>query len=115
MARPLFSVTYDRTTDADAEIGEPGESGFLGEGLGLREAVETLLGADAGLEAIEADSMPFSAVWPPRWFTAYYGRDMHDGACETRSLHFPERVSPSSRVRLGRVLRVHGAAPLHCY
>jgi hypothetical protein len=96
-----FSVTYDIVTPESAEEGDYAESGFLAENVSLREAIDLLGGC-----ASEADCSPFSVTCPPRWFTLYGSMDYRSGETESRSLHLPAGTTPSSALRIARLLGV---------
>jgi len=100
-----FSVTYDIVTPESAEHGDVAELGFISENVSLREAIaltlETRTPYVDGVEAVEASEYPFTR---PRWVTITNGREFYTGACESRSLHFPESITPASRKRIARFL-----------
>ena len=91
----LFNVTYEQVTPESAEYGEFSDSGFIGTDLTLRDA----------LEANNCNNC--------RWITAYKTNDgtreyYEQGITESRSLHFPDSMTNSSRNRLMRLLGVYG-------
>lgn len=96
--RKDFSVTYEIVTDESASEGEAADSGFVGEGLTLREALAECRGY--GDSAIECDS----SHGRPRWINFYSSPDMYSGEFENRALHIPDSVSDSSAVRIARYL-----------
>ena len=103
-----FNVTYEIVTPESAEYGDAEERGFYLESCDLREAYEALYGM-----ATEADSCPISTDYPPRWLTNYEsGEDYQTGARESRSLHFPDSVTPASRIRLARLMGCYGVQPI---
>lgn len=93
-----FYVTYEIVTEESAEHGDCAERGFVtpgqwkgpeAEAMTLREAVN-LIGCTEN---------------SGRWFTETDGRqDYITGACESRSLHPPENITPASYDRLARLL-----------
>ena len=102
----LFNVTYELVTPESAEHGEAEERGFVAEDIDLRSAIEEI-----GYCAMEADSYPISHKNPPRWFTNYeYGNGTRDyfekGIEESRSLHLPDNITPSSALRVARLLGI---------
>ena len=98
-----FSVTFETITPESAEDGEAEDRGFVVEAVSLREAVEALEGLGCH---VEADCYPVTA---PRWFTAYSTReDYGTGETENRSLHLPESITESTRIRIARLLGCHG-------
>lgn len=103
MNKESFCVTFELVTPESAENGEASETGFLSEGCSLREAVDLLGGS-----AHEADSFPLTRSNPPRWFTYTDSdpRDFRTGEIESRSLHLPRNTTPSSALRVARLLGV---------
>jgi hypothetical protein len=73
------------------------------EGLSFRAAFNAFSDADSG-RGIEANAYPIRADHPPAWFTAYGSQDMWTGRYPVSSLHIPRHVTPSSRMRLARLL-----------
>lgn len=98
-----FRVTYAIVTPESAEQGDYDETGFVSEGCSLSEAVDLIGGSTA-----EADSSPISLSTPPRWFTqSEYDVNYSTGATESRSLHLPRNITPSSALRIARLLGVN--------
>lgn len=105
-----FSVTFDVVTPESAEHGDFAESGYVIQDVSLRDALAEL---DADGCHVEADCCPVSLQCPPRWFTAYDTnqgtREYYErGESESRSLHVPDNVTPSSRLRIARLLNCYG-------
>jgi hypothetical protein len=104
-----FSVSYSIVTEESAEAGEFAESGMLGEGLSLREAVDLVRQSRtrhaAGVECIESNEWPMRS---PRWVSVINGVEFETGASETRALHMPESISDASRRRIARLVGVRG-------
>ena len=96
-----FSVTYESVTEESAAHGDVEERGYIIEATDLRTAIDELNGT-----VIEADEYPISA---PRWFTTEARQDIHTGAYESRSLHLPSNVTPSSARRVARLLGLRTA------
>ncbi len=109
--RTGFSVTFERyfvfPRAEGEEVCEADESGFVIEGATLRDAMQD------GLEyhcpraagACEPDSYPPRGV---RWLTFdrwnYCTREnIERGIEESRSLHIPDHVTESSRLRICRL------------
>ena len=97
-----FAVTFERyfPHEPEEDICEADESGFVLEDCTLREAIREFDGA------LEADEWPIRS---PRRFTNHeYGNGTceyyEQGISESRSLHLPERITPSSRRRIARLL-----------
>lgn len=96
----VFSVTYEIFGESEIEAGETDRRGYVVEKVGLREAVRELGGI-----AIQADTWPLSRRSPPRWFDNYeYGHCYCTGDRESRSPHLPRNVTPSSALRVARLL-----------
>jgi hypothetical protein len=88
-------VTYEIVTPESAEGGE------VAEGETLRDAISDLYDcrtsrADSG-QGIEDSG---------RWFTYYHGQEYETGAYESRSLHVPGSITPSSYRRIAKLLGV---------
>lgn len=101
-----FNVTFEIMTPESAEYGEPESRGFIAQNITLREAVGLVGGC-----AHEADTAPLSLSNAPRWFTnAEYGHGTREyfetGREESRSLHLPADITPSSALRIARLLGV---------
>ncbi len=97
-----WAVTYEIVTEESAAEGDAAERGFVGENVSFRDAVYFF-----GDYAESADCWPISRACPPRWFDgviiedrAYFER----GEDRRLSLHIPEQITPSSRLRLARYL-----------
>lgn len=101
-----FSITFEVITPESAEDGEVAESGFLEEGLTLRDAIEALRW-DRGCY-VDSNSYPVTA---PRWFTFYEtDHDYATGAVTNKALHLPNHLTPSTRRRIARLVGCYGAA-----
>lgn len=101
-----FPVTYERVTDESAVDGDAAERGYISRGSTLREAVEAFRDVRRANGYVEANECPVEA---PRWLTSY--GEHEDGVSESRSLHFPDTVTPASRRRLARLLDCYGVGP----
>jgi hypothetical protein len=103
MAKLLFSVTFQTVTEESAEIGDYEDQGIIAEGLTLREAIkeanETHDGHSLGIESIEA-----SDTHTPQWVNINHSPDLYTGVQETRSIHLPENITPSSKKRIFRLI-----------
>ena len=100
--RATFNVTFETITYESAEDGENATSGFIVEDAGLRDAIDALGCGDM----VEASDSPFTN---PRWLTAYKTNENHaTGEYENRSIHFPDRMTASSRLRVARLLGCYG-------
>jgi hypothetical protein len=100
-----FNVTYEIMTEESAEYGDADERGFIAEGVNLRDAIEAVrqtrtCHVDSAL-AIEPSECPGNSF---RWITINNGMEYLTGAYESRSLHIPDAVTPSSRKRILRLL-----------
>ena len=104
-----FSVTFERYLPLkdDVEICEPDETGFVIQDVSLRDAMRL------GLEyhAPDASGACEPNCYPPRdirWLTFYCWNDctreqIEQGISEARSLHLPESLTDSSRMRVARL------------
>lgn len=103
-----FNVTYEIVTPESAACGDIEELGFIAKNCTLRDAInrvfETRTSQCSGVECAEANESPVRA---PRWVTVYNGVEYLTSAYESRSLHIPDTVTPSSARRLARLLGVH--------
>ena len=98
-----FSVAFETVTHESAEVGEAESSGFELENASLREALNTIGGCEGGIEANE------SPVRFPRWFTFYkQNEDYSTGEVTNMSLHIPETVTRSSRLRIAKLIGCYG-------
>lgn len=98
----VFSVTYEIFGESEIEAGETDRRGYVVESVGLREAVR-----EVGGLALQADSWPLSRHHPPRCFDNYeFGQCYRTGDRESRSLHLPRNVTPSSALRIARLLGI---------
>ena len=101
MSMDKFNITYEIITPESVEYGEPEEIGFIAENVSLREGIDELSGG----EIVEANCYPISIGSPPRWFTAHNVRENYvTSETENRSLHLPENITPSSALRVARLL-----------
>ena len=100
-----FDITFETITPESAENGDIEESGFLEEGLTLRDAIEALRW-DRGCY-VESGSYP---VTEPRWLTFYEtDYDYVTGAVTNKVLHLPTHLTPSTRRRIARLVGCYGA------
>lgn len=104
----LFNVTYEIVTPDSAEHGDAVERGFIAQGVTFREAVklvlETRRSRVAGVECVEANtSDPYGASW----ITVYNGLEFETAAQESRSIHLPDSLTPSTRRRIADILQVY--------
>ena len=104
-----WSVTYERWTHEDAEIGDTDDKGYLEEKVSFQDAMRAMQQNEPeNLHSIDADSSPLSQINPPRWITLSGGWDM-GGKATNISLHFPPHITFASRMRVARMLGVRGA------
>jgi hypothetical protein len=101
-----WNTTYERWTEADTEAGETNDKGFSLENVTIREAIEDVGGVNASYSANE-----YPVTGNVRWLTNNsYNEGTHEyfttGIEEQRSLHIPDHITPSSRLRLARLLGV---------
>lgn len=100
-----FSITYETITHESAEYGDAEDSGFVDEGLTLREAMDALRWYRGS--HVEADSYPLAR---PRWFTFYeVETDYATGETKNVSLHLPETLTDSTRRRIARLVGCYKA------
>lgn len=102
-----WAISTQTVTPESAEDGEAASTDYT-DGLTFREAMDTFNWADSQ-GGVEANCYPLSRNLPPDWFTAYGAMDYRTGEIVNTSLHIPRHVTPASRLRIARLLRVHGA------
>ena len=104
-----FQVTYEIITNESAEHGDAAERGFILEDIPFRAAYdavyETRTSHCDGITGIEANEYP---VTDPRWITVYNGIEYLTGAYESRSIHMPDNITPSSARRIARLMNCYG-------
>lgn len=106
MAVPKFTVTYDIVTEESAEYGDAEERGFVLPGGWHQPDVND---PHVSMSLREAVNLVGCVENSGSWFTETDERfDYETGGRETRSLHPPRNVTPSSYRRLCRLL---GARP----
>lgn len=112
--RPQFHVTYEITTPESAEHGDCAERGFMTPREWRYPMSATDIGARAlsikndqavsfrqAIDLISQGSMRDDG----RCFTEEGERlDYRTGAGEVRSLHVPDRITPSSYARIRRIV-----------
>jgi hypothetical protein len=99
-----FSVTFERWSYEDIELGDTDDRGFIIENVSLRDAIQL------GLEyrdpswagACESDCSNHNLT---RWLTFYQWNEgtreqIKTGITEQRSLHLPNNITPASRRRI---------------
>jgi len=100
-----FNVTYEIVTPESAEHGDAEEMGFISEDVRLSQAIYDVMGTRTskvdGVNCIEPSDSHGANF---RWITIMNGMEFETGAFESRSIHIPEQVTPSSRVRIARLL-----------
>jgi hypothetical protein len=110
-----FSVTFERWTYEDAEHGDTDKRGFVVQDVSLREAMT--LGLEYSRPEwsgnCEADCCPVSRNNPPRWLSFDQWNEgtrdnIESGTSESRSLHIPPHVTPSSALRIARLFGCYG-------
>ena len=97
-----FSVTFERyfPHDDSEDICEPDESGFVIENVSLRDAMR--LGLVYSYPLNNARCLSFY-----EWNDCTRD-DIERGIKESRSLHFPDSLTESSRLRICRLLGAYG-------
>ncbi len=105
-----FNVTFEIVTQESAEHGDAESRGFISENGNLRNAITDLFDTRTshvdGVTAIEANECP---VTDPRWITVNNGMEHLTGDYESRSLHFPDHITPASRCRVAKLIGCYGA------
>ena len=95
----MFSVTFEIVTPESAEHGEAADMGYINESCDLRTAIadlfETRTSQCDGITGIDECGT---------WITVYNGMEYLTGAHESRSLHVPSNITPSSYDRIARLI-----------
>ena len=100
----MFQITYEIVTPESAEHGEAEERGMFMENVTFREAMSELRWHRGCY--VEADCCP---VQNPRWFTFFDADENYvTGERTIYSLHIPEHITESSRMRIARLLGCYG-------
>ena len=99
-----WAISLETITEESAEQGEA-ESVDYADGLSFRDAYDRFCDADSE-QGVEANAYPISLDCPPRWFTSYSGQVFPTGDYVNTSLHIPQHVTASSRIRIARLLRI---------
>lgn len=101
-----FIVTYDIVTPESAEVGDAAERGFLTPGAWRYPLETSNLNDDYTMTLREAlDLIGDACENCGTWFAEVDGRqDFKTAAVETRALHPPRSITPSSYRRLARLL-----------
>ena len=104
-----WNVTFEVVTEQSAMESDYAERGFDLKDASFRDAI-TYFGLGGLPGCCEADCCPVTLSMPPRWFTRDVSADNAKGERdESRSLHIPEHVTPSSRMRIARLVGCYGA------
>ncbi len=99
-----FSISYETITIESAKDGDHADSGFILEDVTLREAISELTWHRGAY--VEADCWP---VTKPRWFTFYNVKeDYQTGEITHYTLHIPNEVTESSRLRIAKLIGCYG-------
>jgi hypothetical protein len=105
----MFRVTYEIVTPESAEYGDAEERGFVLPGE-WRDDIETAMRQPDNAYDItlrEALTICDPAYCCGSWWTEHEGRQNYQtGAIETRSLHPPRNITPSSYARVSRLLGI---------
>lgn len=100
----MFRITYEIVTPESAEYGEAEECGVFMDNVSFGEAMSELRWHKGGY--VEADCCP---VQNPRWFTFFDADENYaTGARTSYSLHIPEHITESSRMRIASLLGCYG-------
>lgn len=103
--RERFHITYDIVTPESADRGDSAEAGYITSGGMHIDVVTTKDRKAAALDLHSAIAHLGCLEDSGSWFTEIDGRDNYrTGEHETRSLHPPRNITPSSYRRLCRLL-----------
>ena len=105
-----FRVTYEIVTPESAEHGDFAETGFVMPGE-WRDPIEVALKEPLSAYDItlrEAMQLAYPQEDCGSWWCECDGRqDYQTGAYETRSIHPPKNITPSSYARVTRLLGIN--------
>lgn len=107
MISARFDVTAEIVTPESAADGDAADRYYVTKGATLRDAVAFVRATRTN--AVEAAEVAECNEWPmvaPRWITIHNGLEYLTGATESRSLHLPDSLTPSTRRRIARLLGV---------
>ncbi len=122
MKKPI-RLTYSTVTDESAAHGDCATRGFVTRNLTipaktylpkkpaqftLREALEFCEHVRNGTHPVQADSCPISLHNPPRWFSFIREDSCGDPLSVEINLHLPRTVTPSSAMRVARLVGCYG-------
>lgn len=99
-----FDVTYEIMTEKSAENGNYAEIGFISQHVRLRDAIADVRATRTNRYGSVISIEPSESGRSFRWITIDNVSEFETGAQESRSIHFPERLTDSSRVRIARLL-----------
>lgn len=120
--RKIIRLTFSTVTEESAGYGDHATHGFVTRNqtipdraylpknpatFSLKEAIEFCQNHGSTLP-VEADSCPISLKCPPRWFSFTNEKQDGDVLSVTVSLHLPRNVTPSSAMRVARLLGCYG-------
>jgi hypothetical protein len=103
----LFNVTYEMWADEDVESGDPMDCGFAGQGMRLREALDSVIDTESNRCHQTDFGASDSCIAYARWFTVCNSADYETGIAENRSLHLPEGLTESTKKRIFRAMQSH--------
>ena len=102
-----WNVSYATYTPESIELGDAEERGFEAEGVSFRDAIGYF--GYPYLGEVQADSWPLSLNCAPRWLTHSEQADFRTGESRELDLLIPEQITPSSRMRIARLVGCLGA------
>jgi hypothetical protein len=95
-----FTVTYEMYTQESVEIGESEDIGFVAKNVSLREAMDLVNETESNKCSQTGIEASASFIGGVRWITVYNSQSWDSGVGENRSLHIPDEVTDSSRIRI---------------
>lgn len=105
--RKMFTVTYALVTPESAEDGDYAETGFVEPGEWKTPIASALaLDGDYHMTLREARDLCWPVYDEGYWFSNEADPDFETGAYETRNLHPPKNITPSSYYRLCRLFKI---------
>ncbi len=98
--RNNWNVTFTVITEESAENGDYAETGFEASDVSFRDVLEFF--GYPYLGYVEGNEWPITET--VRWFTVLGDADLRTGNVRDVSLHIPEQITGSSRLRIARLL-----------
>ena len=101
----MFTMTYEVLTPESAEYGDVADRGYCDE-YGNRYDEPAAVSLRAALRTLGSMEPNDSRYESARWWSEIDGCPNYStGAVEYRSIHLSDRITPSSRARVNRLIK----------